>query len=220
MRESKRPHLARLTSSTYSSGRVENAIEILSHSSMPALCSLEGYCGGAVLVNREHARVLTLTLWGAGAADDLLAGVPGALSDILTISRDWSAPLVRETMSVYVYEMWPSHRTAPGIGHARLTTMRVKPQHWDLVVAAGHDTAIALKREQSGFNGAIAVGNRATGQATFIELWENRAALRASESAAYRQERAARAVRMLVGVPQHAVYQIEYLHLGPVATAS
>lgn len=218
MRENERPSFARLTSSSYDTDRLDPALNLFASTSLPAIRSKPGYLGVATLLNRDHNRVMAMTFWSMDARPDLLAFDPETMEDVLTISRNWASPLVRETYSVYVCELRLRGRVVSDMAHARLTTMRINPQYWDAVVAAGHEAVNALEREQPGFIGAIGLGDRVTGKATFVELWENRAVLRASETTAYRQERAARAVRMLIGVPQHSTYHIEQLELGPLRT--
>lgn len=220
MRDSQRPRYVRLTSSSYDPDRLDSALALFTNASMPVIRDKPGYQGVVTLLNRDHNRVMAMTFWGADASDDLLGLDPETMGDVLSISRSWTSPLVRETYSVYVFEIRERERLVPGAAHARLTTIRVRPEYWDAVVAAGHGVADALEHEQSGFIGAVGLGDRITGKATFVELWENRAALRASETTAYRQERAARAARMLIGVPQHSIFHIEHLDLGPLQTAS
>lgn len=220
MRDSQRPRYVRLTSSSYDPDRLDSALALFTAESMPGIFDKPGYRGVATLLNRDHNRVMTMTFWGDDAGDGLLGLDPETMGGVLSISRSWTSPLVRETYSVYIFEIRERERLVPGTAHARLTTIRVRPEYWDAVVAAGHDAADALEQEQPGFIGAVGLGDRVTGKATFVELWENRAALRASETTAYRQERAARAVRMLVGVPQHSTYHIEHLDIGPLRTES
>ncbi len=216
MSEHERPSYVRLTSSSYEPNRLDAALKLFYSASLTAVRRAPGYLGTATLVNRDHHRILALSFWGDGATTNLMDFNAESFSDVLTLSKDWTSPLVRETYSVYVFEIRRQGRFSPGTAQARLTSINVRHQYWDAVVAAGHEAVNALEREQSGFIGAFGLGDRVTGKATFIELWENRAAFRASETTAYRQERAARAVRMLVGVPQHSSYHVEQIDLGPL----
>ena len=215
MGDTERPRFARLTSSSYDADRLQPALDLFANTSLPVIRAKPGYRGEATLLNRDHNRIMAMTFWSGESADDLLALDPETVGDVLAISRTVTSPLVRETYSVYVFELRLRDRVVPDTAHARLTTIRVRPNYWDAVVATGYTAVDALEREQPGFLGALGLGDPATGKATFVELWENRAALRASETTAYRQERAARTVRMLIGVPQHTTYQVEHLELGP-----
>lgn len=219
MRDHSLPDAARLTSSSYDPEHLVQALSVFLNATVPAARSRRGYRGCVALVNRDLSRLMSMTFWSADAEHDEISFDPGSLGAVPAAGRSTPAPLVQETFSVYVCELRHLDRLVSGSAHARLTTMQVNSRYWDALIGAGQEAVGALEDEQPGFIGAIGLGNRANGRATFVELWQNRAALRASEATAYRQERAARAVRMLVGVPQHSSFVIEHLEVGGGAKA-
>jgi len=207
------PQFARVTSCTYRPEMLSAALDVLTNQTLPALRCRDSYSGELTLLNRDHSRMMTITLW-AKAEQNLVSIEPETNNDVAILSQYWNSPLMRETYSIYVNKIRFRDDVVPHTAHARFTTIRVDPLHWDSIVAAGHAAVDELEREHPGFIGVLALGDDVTGKAIFGELWENRAALRASETTAYRQERAARSVRMLLGVPQHATYHIEHMELG------
>lgn len=200
-------------SSSYEPNRLDAVLELFAGTSLPALRRESGYRGATTLVNRDHSRLMSISFWSDGGAVEPFTVDTDAAGDVLSTSGRWTSPLMQETYAVYVCEVRRVDAVSHGAAQARITTLQVNPQYWEALITAGHEATDALEREQPGFLGAIGLGNRATGKASFIELWQNRASLRASEATAYRQERAARAIRMLVGVPQHSTFQVEHFEL-------
>ncbi|MCO5175535.1 MAG: hypothetical protein M9890_00950 [Thermomicrobiales bacterium] len=207
------PQFARVTSCTYRPETLSTALDVLTNQVITTLRSREDYGGELTLLNRDHCRLMTITLW-AKAEQTLVSIDPETNHDVEILSQYWDSPLMRETYSIYVNEARSRSDIVPHTAHARFTTIRVDPQHWNSIVEAGHAAVEELEREHPGFIGVLALGDNVTGKAIFGELWESRAALRASEMTAYRQERAARSVRMLLGVPQHSTFHIEHMELG------
>jgi heme-degrading monooxygenase HmoA len=68
--------------------------------------------------------------------------------------------------------------------HARVNTFDGKPEDFDAAMKQVREKVLPAARQIPGFAGMISLGDRQTGRAIGITLWESEEALRASEEAA------------------------------------
>ena len=74
--------------------------------------------------------------------------------------------------------------------HARVTTISGSPEQADKGIANFRDNVIPTIKEMGGHGGVLLI-DRASGKAMAITLWEDEAAMRASEESANELRRAA-----------------------------
>ena len=70
--------------------------------------------------------------------------------------------------------------------HARLTTIEAPPERMDDLTREIHEHVLPQLQQVDGFEGFIALRDRASGRVRGVALWENEEALRATEEAASR----------------------------------
>jgi hypothetical protein len=203
------PQFARLTRTTLRPESFDSALQRVSESSVPLTLSEPDCRGILCLANVDNHNVLIVSLWENQTGQMSATGSGEMMEDVTSFRRDWVGPLIRETYNVLVPGLPPATE-ALTTWHARVTSMEVRREYWAPIIQAGWLAAEQLEQQQPGYVGALGLGDPGSGRALFVELWRTRATLRASETTAYRQERTARAVRMLVGVPRHEVFQVHH----------
>jgi quinol monooxygenase YgiN len=206
------PQFARLTKTGLRPETLDDVMRRFAETSVPVALKEPGCRGLVSLVNRDRGKVFVVTLWHTSGDQAPTSSSYDTMQNVATFSSDWTRPLIRETYAVLVSDLPASDRSTIG-WYARVTSMKVRQEYWEPLIQAGWLAAEQLAQQQPGYLGAIGLGDPGSGRAMFVELWESRAALRASETTAYRQERTARAVRMLVGVPRHEIFQVYMLSL-------
>jgi heme-degrading monooxygenase HmoA len=70
--------------------------------------------------------------------------------------------------------------------HARMSTLEGSPDEMDEGLRDVRERVLPLLRQQDGFRGFIALGNRQSGELIGITFWESEQAMQASEEVADR----------------------------------
>jgi heme-degrading monooxygenase HmoA len=84
--------------------------------------------------------------------------------------------------------------------HARVTTLEGPPDNLDRAAQHVREQLLPQLREQEGFKGFIALGDRQSGKLLGVVLWESEDALRTSEEAASRmRDESAEAIGDTIG---------------------
>ena len=106
--------------------------------------------------------------------------------------------------------------------HARLTTIEAPPEKMDDLTREIHEHVLPELQQEDGFEGFIALRDRASGRVRGVAIWENEEALRASDQeAARRRARVAEATGGTVAsVENYEVIVFEAPSAGPVSAVT
>ena len=106
--------------------------------------------------------------------------------------------------------------------HARLTTIEAPPERMDDLTREIHEHVLPELQQEDGFEGFIALRDRASGMVRGVAIWENEEALRASDQeAARRHARVAEATGgMVASVENYEVIVFEAPSAGPVSAVT
>jgi len=103
--------------------------------------------------------------------------------------------------------------------YARISTFEGSPENIDQELRQVRENVLPQLRQQEGFEGMVALGDRQTGKTLGITFWESEEALGASEEAAARmREDSAEAMsETIAGVERYEVGLFELPSGGPVS---
>jgi heme-degrading monooxygenase HmoA len=103
--------------------------------------------------------------------------------------------------------------------YARISTFEGSPQNIDQELRQVRENVLPRLRQQEGFEGMVAFGDRQSGKTLGITFWESEEALKASEEAAARmREDSAHAMsETIAGVERYEVGLFELPSGGPVS---
>ena len=92
--------------------------------------------------------------------------------------------------------------------HARAVSVPVDPGSLDDMLKIWKESVLPAARGQRGFQGALVLGNRTTGDGVSITLWEDEADMAASEKSGYYQEQLAKFASIFTGKPDLKHYEV------------
>jgi hypothetical protein len=92
--------------------------------------------------------------------------------------------------------------------YARIVTVQIKPEMFDQATAIYRNSIIPAAKLQAGSVSMMLLGDRATGNAQSISVWETEADEKASAMNGYLQQQFAKLGAMFVSPPKHAAYEV------------
>jgi quinol monooxygenase YgiN len=92
--------------------------------------------------------------------------------------------------------------------YARVVTVQYQPGKIDEGLQIFLNSIMPAARQQPGYKGALALGDRTTGKAIAIGLRETAADMQATETSGYLQEQFAKVAPLVVGAPVVEVYEV------------
>jgi heme-degrading monooxygenase HmoA len=103
--------------------------------------------------------------------------------------------------------------------HARMSTLEGPPDRMDEGLRHVREQVLPLLRQQDGFKGFVALGDRQSGKLIGVSFWENEQAMQASEEVGNRtrSESAEAMGDTVAGVERYEVSVFEAPSTGPVS---
>jgi quinol monooxygenase YgiN len=152
---------------------IDAGISFVQNEVAPMLTKIEGCRGLSMLVDRETGRCIATSSWDSEAA-------MGASAEQLRPIRDRARDILGGSMQVDEWEIAVMHRTHHG-ECCRVSWLQGNPDAMTETFRVG----ILPRLEQTrGFCSASLLVNRSTGLGCATTVWESRAAMEASRSAA------------------------------------
>jgi quinol monooxygenase YgiN len=94
------------------------------------------------------------------------------------------------------------------IMHARVTHYLVLPGKLEEFISLIQEASIVPARQKPGFKNSYILTHRSLGVCVVITLWENEAALLASENGSALQEQLIKVVSVLAALPNRELYEV------------
>ena len=171
---------ARVVRLAGSTDKVDAGIENYASRVVPALREQEGYSGARLLVDRDTGSSMSITFWANEAAAE-------ASFQALASIRDDATQLAGAAMQeTHLYEAAVQHRpkTSEKGNWVRLTTLKGDPAKVDDGLKHFTEQTVPAFEAMPGFRAAVLLVDRASGEAMGATVWDSRADLDASASAA------------------------------------
>ena len=195
---------ARIVTGQYQPGKIDEGLQILLNSILPAARQQPGYQGALALVDRTTDKGIAIALRET-AADMQATETSGYLQEQFAKVM----PLLAGAPAVEVYEVsiQEVQKGGPG-GHARVLTATAHPGKTDEGVQIVRDSLLPVTRQQPGYKGYLALTDRTTGKVISITLWETEADLNASESSGLLREQLGKVAPVLATQVVREVYEV------------
>jgi len=195
---------ARIVTGQYQPGKIDEGLQILLNSVLPAARQQPGYKGALGLGDRTTGKAITIGLRET-AADMQATETSGYLQEQFAKVM----PLLAGAPTVEVYEVsiQEVQKGGPG-GYARVLTATAHPGKTDEGVQIVRDALLPVTRRQPGFKAYLNLTDRTTGKVISITLWETEADLNASESSGLLQEQLGKVAHVLATQVVREVYEV------------
>ncbi len=195
---------ARIVTGQYQPGKIDEGLQILLNSVLPAARQQPGYKGALGLVDRTTDKAIAIALRET-AADMQATETSGYLQEQFAKVM----PLLAGAPTVEVYEVsiQEVQKGGPG-GYARVLTATAHPGQTDEGVQIVRDSLLPVTRRQPGFKGYLNLTDRTTGKVISITLWETEADLNASESSGLLREQLGKVAHALATQVVREVYEV------------
>ena len=92
--------------------------------------------------------------------------------------------------------------------HARFVYVHLQPDKIDDAIALFRHTILPATQEQTGFQGARLLVDRASAHGVIVTLWESEAAMHATEASGYLGEQLAKLGELFSAPPTRAAYEL------------
>ena len=169
---------ARVSTFKIQPGKLDEAIEIIRDSTLPALQQQEGYQGLLVLADRQATRARVLTLWEKEA--QMLVG---ERSGFYQQQRAKVARLLAVAAAPGEhYEVSARSDPQPGARYARVAPTQVKPGKLDEAISLIRDELMPAAIKSPGNKGYLSLIDSRLSKGFTLSLWETEADMRAGES--------------------------------------
>lgn len=154
---------------------------------LPEVEQLPGHKNGLLLANWAIGKVILIILWETEAHEKDARDKGHHDRLIGKTIRHLSAPPLWEDYEVAFLDLEPSKAT----GYARVIYSQIKPgPDYDEVIKIFRDEATPADKQQPGYKGNLALGNRVLGKGITVALWETEAETHASEHSGHYQRQA------------------------------
>ncbi len=195
---------ARIVTGQYQPGKIDEGLQILLNSILPAARQQPGYQGALGLVDRTTDKAIAIALRET-AADMQATETSGYLQEQFAKVM----PLLAGAPTVEVYEVsiQEVQQGSPG-GYARVLTATAHPGKTDEGVQIVRDSLLPVTRRQPGFKGGLVLTDRSQNKVIALTLWETEADLNASESSGYLQEQLGKVAHVLATQVVREVYEV------------
>jgi len=195
---------ARIVTGQYQPGKIDEGLQILLNSILPAARQQPGYQGALALVDRTTDKGIAIALRET-AADMQATETSGYLQEQFAKVM----PLLAGAPTVEVYEVsiQEVQQGSPG-GYARVLTATAHPGKTDEGVQIVRDSLLPVTRRQPGFKGGLVLTDRSQNKVIALTLWETEADLNASESSGYLQEQLGKVAHVLATQVVREVYEV------------
>ena len=195
---------ARIVTGQYQPGKIDEGLQILLNSVLPAARQQPGYKGALGLGDRTTGKAITIGLRET-AADMQATETSGYLQEQFAKVM----PLLAGAPTVEVYEVsiQEVQQGRPG-RYARVLTATAHPGKTDEGVQIVRDALLPVTRRQPGFKAYLNLTDRTTGKVISITLWETEADLNASESSGLLQEQLGKVAHVLATQVVREVYEV------------
>ncbi|RIK45867.1 MAG: hypothetical protein DCC58_05155 [Chloroflexi bacterium] len=201
---------ARIIRTQIRGGKVEEAIQLFRSDVLPAAGEQPELGTIALLADRTTGRGLTMALWESEQAMNAAQESGWTQQQLGRFASMLAAAPAIETYEVSVRE----RPTSDAITHARVVSVRIKPDMYDEAIALYRDAVMPAARQQPGFLGAVLLTDRATGTGLSITAWASEAALHASDASGYFQSQLQQFGAMFAAPPVVETYEVAAVRLG------
>jgi heme-degrading monooxygenase HmoA len=198
------PMYARITISQLQPGKIDEGIQILRDSILPATRQQQGFKGALHLTDRSQNKTITIGLWET-EADLRAVEISGFYqAQIAKVASLLAAQPVREVYEVGIQEMQKDGSPT----YARVLTATAQPGKTDELISIARDSILPAARQQHGFNSMLLLNDRTTGKGISITLWETEADLLAGETSGYLREQLGKLANVLATQVVREAYEV------------
>ncbi len=195
---------ARVVTTQYQPGKLDEGLQIYRDSTVPAARQTQGFKGALGLVDRSTGKAIAIGLRETEAdmqATELSGFLQEQFAKVMTLLA--TEPVVE------VYEVSIQEVQQGGAGtYARVLTTTAQPGKMDEGMQIVRDTALPAARQQPGFKGGLWLLDRSTGKIMSITLWATEADLLAGESSGYYQAQIAKVAHVLATQVVREAYEV------------
>ena len=195
---------ARVVTGQLQPGKLDEAIQMVRDSILPAARQQPGFKGYLGLVDRGTDKAITFILRETEA--DMTATVT---SGYLQEQFAKVAPFFATGPVVEVYEVGLQEMQKDGSPtYARVLTATAQPGKTDELIGIARDSILPAARQQPGFKGGLWLVDRSTGKAIASTLWETEADLLAGETSGFLREQIAKVAPLLATQVVREAYEV------------